>query len=336
MKHFISILDFSPEEIKKTINIAIAMKNNQIETPNLTKLFWKKFTVAGVFEKSSLRTRISFDVATAHLWGNYIHLTPENSWLWWKESWEDVTKVVSSMTDLIVTRTYSDEVLETMKKHSSVPVISWLDAHEHPCQVLADLMTIKEVFGSFEGLKMAYLGDADNNVTYSLAYACGLLWIDFTCAAPQEYQMKEEKLKKTKEIFMSTSANFTLTNDPQWAVKWIDIVVTDTRTSVGKGDEEMRVACLLPYQVNDEIMASANEKAMFLHCLPAYREKEVTSSVIDGEQSYVFQEAENRLHAQKAIMLHCLWCTDYLEVKHSIAHPGLWISTQVVMWAWLS
>lgn len=258
-----------------------------------------------IFEKQSLRTRISFEIAMTQLQGHAIYLAPLDIGMGKRESVTDISKVVSSMADIIMARTYEHKTIKELAKHSKVPVINGLSDLEHPCQVLADILTILEVKKKLKGLTISYVGDAENNLTHSLCLASVILGMNFKCGAPKGFWMKKEIVEKAKKIAINSNSKITQTYNPYQAVADSDVVVTDTWVSMGDEDEkEKRLGIFQSYQVNSKLMKMAKKSAMFLHCLPAYRGNEVTGDVIDGKQSFVFQEAENRLHVQKALLVY--------------------------------
>jgi ornithine carbamoyltransferase len=297
LKHLTSITDLSSQEIVKIIKKAIALKK-ELKSKGKNKNLLENKTLAMIFEKPSLRTRISFEIGMTQLGGHAIYLGPSDIQMGTRESIEDIAKVTSSMTDIIMARTFAHGSVIKLAKNSTVPVINGLSDLEHPCQILADLMTIYEVKKTFKNLTISFVGDCENNVTHSLALASSLLNINFRCAAPKEYFM-DKKISKLIKAFE--------TEDPYRAVKDSDVVITDTWISMGdEKEKQQRLKIFKKYQVNKKLMDCAKKDAIFLHCLPAYRGNEVTSEVIDGKQSVVFQEAENRLHAQKALILFLL------------------------------
>lgn len=266
-----------------------------------------------IFEKPSLRTRLSFETGMTQLGGHAIYLAPTDIGMGKRESISDTAKVVSSMADMIMARTFSQKTIEELAKYSKVPVINGLADLEHPCQILADLMTIWEAKGKLSGLIMGYVGDCENNVTHSLCLAAAILGINFKAAAPKGFWMNKDILKKAKKI--SKDIQIMETDNPYEAVQNVDVVVTDTWVSMGDEEEKTkRLQFFKPYQVNEELISQAKKDAIFLHCLPAYRGNEVTGEVIDGSQSVVFQEAENRLHVQKALLIYL---SDKYENKNS-------------------
>jgi len=297
LKHLTSITDLSSQEIVKIIKKAIALKK-ELKSKGKNKNLLENKTLAMIFEKPSLRTKISFEIGMTQLGGHAIYLGPSDIQMGTRESIEDIAKVTSSMADIVMARTFAHESVIKLAKNSTVPVINGLSDLEHPCQILADLMTILEAKKTFKNLTISFVGDCENNVTHSLALASSLLNINFRCAAPKEYFM-DKKISKHIKAFE--------TEDPYQAVKDSDVVITDTWISMGdEKEKQQRLKIFKKYQVNKKLMDCAKKDAIFLHCLPAYRGNEVTSKVIDGKQSVVFQEAENRLHTQKALILFLL------------------------------
>ncbi|MES2971041.1 MAG: ornithine carbamoyltransferase [Patescibacteria group bacterium] len=295
MKSIISITDLFADQIKKIVIKAIELKNQG----NHNDLPFKNKSMAMIFDKPSLRTRLSFETGMTQLGGHAVYLAPADIGLGVRETVRDSAIVISSMVDVIVARVSSHEAVKELAQYSSVPVINAMTDLEHPCQVLADLQTIHENFGRFDGLKLAYLGDANNNVTNSLALVAELMDMEMSIAAPNGYQMSKEIAARATSV-----KHF---EDPKKAIDGAHVVITDTWVSMGKEAEQAtRLADLEPFQVNKALMGLADKRAIFMHCLPAYRGKEVTAEVIDGPQSMVFAEAENRLHAQKALLLYLL------------------------------
>lgn len=305
-RHFLSITDLSAKEILSVLNLAIKLKKElKIKGKNPEPLKGK--TMVMIFEKPSLRTRISFEIGMTQLGGHAIYLAPADIGLNTREPASDVAKVVSSMASLIMARTFKHSTIEELAKNSSVPVINGLSELEHPCQILADFLTILEVKKKLKGLNIAYVGDCENNVTHSLCLASVMLSNNFSCASPKGYEMNRKIVKQAKRIALKTKSNITETDDPKKAVKNADVVITDTWISMGdEREKEKRLKIFKQYQVNIKLMSFAKKDAIFMHCLPAYRGNEVASDVIDGKQSVVFQEAVNRLHAQKALIFHLL------------------------------
>ena len=260
-----------------------------------------------IFEKPSLRTRVSFEAGMTQLGGHAIYLAPSDIGMGKRESVADTAKVVSSMADIIMARTFSHKTVKKLAKYSKVPVINGLSDLEHPCQILADLMTIWEVKGKLKGLTISYVGDAENNVTHSLCLGAAILGIHFKCGSPKRYWMKKNVVGNAKKIAQKTKSIILETDNPKEAVKDADVVYTDTWVSMGdEREKEKRLKIFKPFQVNKQLMRLAKKDAIFMHDLPAYRGNEVTADVIDGKQSVVFQEAENRLHVQKALLVYLL------------------------------
>ena len=291
MKNLLQISDLSKNEILNLINLSIEIKKH----PNKYSKKLKNKTLFMLFEKPSLRTRVSFEVAMNQLGGSALNYDLTNSPLvHGKETIEDTAKVISRYCDAIAARVFEQGTLEKMAKNSKIPVINALSDLEHPCQVLGDLLTIKEKFNTFN-IELAYLGDCNNNVTYSLIKASNILGFNMNIACPNKKEyLPEVKLGKVK-----------LYHNALEAVKGSRIVYTDSWMSyhIPKNQEKRRVKDLKNFQVNSKVMKNADKNAVFMHCLPALRNQEVTSDVIDGKQSIALDQAENRLHIQKAILL---------------------------------
>lgn len=303
VRHFLKISDLSVAELKEVISISLRMKK-ELKTKGLNKAVFKQKTLVSIYEKPSLRTRISFDIGMTQLGGHSIYLSPNDIQMGKRESASDVGIVTSSMADMIFARTFKHETVEELASGSVVPVINGLSDLEHPCQVLADFLTIKEKLGKVTGLKIAFLGDGNNNVTHSLAVMSAMMKNEFVVAAPKGYWMNKKILQESKSWAKKTGGLITQTSDPETAVKNADVVVTDTWISMGDEVEAKKRLKVFPkFQVTEKLMKLAKRHAIFMHCLPAYRGKEVSSEVIDGPQSVVFDEAENRLHAQKGLMV---------------------------------
>ncbi len=259
-------------------------------------------TLGLIFSKSSTRTRVSFEVGMVQLGGYPIFLSANDIQLGRGESIYDTAKVLSRYIDGIMIRTFKQSDVEDLAKYGSIPIINGLTDLLHPCQILADLQTIYERKSRLEGLKMAYVGDG-NNIAHSLLYGCAKVGMDVSIATPQGYECNTEIVDNAKDDAKQTNCKITITNDPIEAVKDADVIYTDTWVSMGQETEkEKRIKIFKPYQVNTELFSHAKDDAIFLHCLPAYRGYEVTEDIIDGPQSAIFDEAENRLHAQKAVM----------------------------------
>ena len=294
-KDLLTLSELTPKEFVDLINYSIKLKKELKKGG--TKPILKNKTLTMIFQKPSTRTRVSFEIGMYQLGGHTINLSSNDMQLSRGESIEDTAKTLSRYTDCIMARVYEHELLEKLSKHASVPVINGLSDSFHPCQILADFMTIKEKKGKLKGLKIAWIGDG-NNVCNSMIYGAALTGIEMSIATPKGFAPNKTVVKESKK-----SANIELTTDPFIATKNADVVVTDTHSSIHNSDPK-RIKKFFPkYQVNSKLMSTAKKNAIFMHCLPAKREQEVTSSVIDGPQSVVWDEAENRLHTQKALLV---------------------------------
>jgi ornithine carbamoyltransferase len=300
-KDILSIADLSTSEIDRILMLAGKLKREQKK--GKSRPFLRGKTLGMIFQKPSTRTRVSFEVGMYQLGGDAIYLGANDIQLSRGETIEDTAKTLSLFLDCILARVYNHEDIQTFARHASVPVINGLSDSFHPCQVLADLMTIRERKKKLKGLQLAWLGDGDN-VCNDLMLGCAKTGINMTAACPKGYGPLEEIIKLANAEGKKTGVAIVVTEDPSLAVRNADIIATDTFISIGKeGERTMREATFLPnYQVNTDIMKLAKEDAIFMHCLPARRGMEVTSDVIDGKWSVVWQEAENRLHAQKALL----------------------------------
>ena len=304
-RDFLTLLDYTPEEIAYLVDLAAELKAKKKAGVLHDVLRGKN--VALIFEKTSTRTRCSFEVAAHDLGMGSTYLDPTGSQIGKKESIADTAQVLCGMFDGIEYRGYGQEIVNELAKYSTVPVWNGLTNEFHPTQILADFLTIKEHFGKLAGLKFAYMGDARYNMGNSLMIGCAKMGLHFVACAPKAYWPAPELVEKCKAIAAETGATITLSDDTD-AVKDADVVYTDVWVSMGEPVEVWaeRIEALAPYQVNTELMAKAKPTAVFMHCLPAHRGEEVTAEVIDGPQSVVWDEAENRLHAQKGIMEFCL------------------------------
>lgn len=297
-RDFLMVRDFSKEEILESLDLAIEMKKDKKKFANALE----GQTLALIFEKPSLRTRTSFDVGIQQLGGYSLYLSPNEISLGKRESVYDVAKNLERMVDGIMIRTFAHSIVDNMAKHARIPIINGLTDYTHPCQAMADFLTIKEHKGNLEGLKLVYLGDG-NNVAHSLMFAGARLGTSVTIGAPAGFEPNLQAFRLSSEDAKETGAKIEVVHDPIEAVKDADVVYTDKWASMGQEAEEAeRMKIFMPYQVNEELMSHAKDDAIFMHCLPAARGKEVTAGVIDSPKSVVFDEAENRLHAQKAIM----------------------------------
>jgi len=299
MPDFLDLDKISPDDLRDIISLAKDMKGKLKEGEVQMPLTGSQ--LAMIFEKPSTRTRTSFEVGINQLGGNSIILNTNDSQLGRGEPVSDTACVLSRYVDIIMIRCFSHDTLLELAKHASVPVINGLTDYSHPCQVMADIMTFEEHKGDIKNKKVAWVGDA-NNVTTSWVHAAVKLGFELSIATPEALKPSEELCKWFKE----NNGKVSLTVKPEEAVADADLVTTDTWVSMGDKDAEKRIKLLTPYQVNDRIMGLAKKDAIFMHCLPAHRGEEVSGSVIDGKQSVLFDEAENRLHIQKAIIIWCL------------------------------
>ena len=300
MGSFLSICDIK-DDVSYIIDLAIKIKAGEIEDKPL-----EGKTLAMIFQKSSTRTRVSFDVGMYQLGGRPIFLSSNDLQMGRGEPISDTAKVLSRFVDGIMIRAIEHDDVVELAKYSDVPVISGLTNLEHPCQALADMLTIKEHFGSFEGKKICFAGDG-NNVCNSLLLIAPLLGMDMSVACPKGYEPDEHILKVSKEFANENNTEITISDDINIALDNVDVVYTDVWVSMGdEAEKTKRIKDLAPYQVNKELMDIANDDAIFMHCLPAVRGQEVSADVIDGPQSVIYDEAENRLHAQKAVLYHYL------------------------------
>jgi ornithine carbamoyltransferase len=295
---FLSIRDLSRDEARSLLALALEMK----AAPRRFARALEGQALAMIFEKPSLRTRVTFDVGIHQLGGFSVYLSPAEINLGKRESIHDVAKNLERMVQGIMIRTFSHEIVEQVAEHAHIPVINGLTDFSHPCQAMADYLTILEVKGRIEGLRVVFVGDG-NNVAHSLMFAGALLGAHVVIATPPGYEPKPEAQAWARAHGAATGGTCTVTNDPVDAVRGADAVYTDVWASMGQEAEAAeRKRIFLPYQVNESLFAHARPDAIFLHCLPAHRGDEVTDGVIDSPRSVVFQEAENRLHVQKAIM----------------------------------
>lgn len=296
-RHFLRLDDLTADELDKLVHRAIGLKSEfKAGTPCSAM---REKTLALIFDKSSTRTRVSFEVAASQLGGNSIFLSPSESQLGRGEPLEDTAKVLSGMVDVVVIRTGGHEKIETFANHSSIPVINGLTDLFHPCQILADIQTYIEHRGEIRGKRVTWVGDG-NNVCHSWMNAAKLLDFDLQLAIPPGYEPNQDLLEGCK-------SRASLSTSPEEAVEGADLVVTDVWASMGQESErQKRLRAFEGYQVDGELMGHASKEALFMHCLPAYRGFEVTSEVIDGPQSVVWDEAHNRLHAQKALLEYLL------------------------------
>ena len=303
-RHFLNLSDAGGDAIAAMLNNAIDRKNARQGCPKGqadADAPLAGHTLAMVFEKNSTRTRTSFEMAMKQLGGDSIFMASGQMQLGRGETIADTARVLSRYVDAIMIRTDDHDKVSELAHYASVPVINGLTDLSHPCQIVADLLTVMEHGKALPGLELAWLGDG-NNVLNSVVEAAGLFKFNLRIAVPEGYESDGSFI----EIAKAAGANITLTRDAREAVAGADVVVTDTWVSMGQEHAHKKMAAMMPYQVNARLMATAKSDAVFLHCLPAHRGEEVTDAVIDGPQSLIWDEAENRLHAQKSILLWCL------------------------------
>lgn len=303
-KDFLAVSDYSPAELQEMLDLAVTLKKEHFNGGN-KPLFHGK-TLAMVFQKPSLRTRISFDMAMRHMGGDALYISPNEIGLGQRESIADVARVLAGYVDVVMARVFAhDHVLE-LAKWSSVPIINGLSDYNHPCQGMADALTIQEKFGKLKGLNVTFLGDG-NNVAVSLMHICAKLGANFTFAGPESYDITPKAVDAAKTFAAASGSKLTFIRDPHEAVKHAHVIYTDTWTSMGQEAEtEKRKVIFPPYQVNAALVDEADKDAIVMHCLPAHRGQELTDEVADGPHSVIFPQAHNRLHAQKAVLYKLL------------------------------
>ncbi len=301
MRHFIDLTEWSTEDLRQLLDLAVHLKMEWRSGGNQPVLKGK--ALAMVFQKPSLRTRVSFEVGMQQLGGSALMIGPQEIGLGKRESIPDVARSLSCFVQGIMARVFEHDHVVGLAKYGSVPVINGLSDAQHPCQALADMLTIYERFGRIRGVRVVYVGDG-NNVSLSLAQAAVNFGAHFAIATPPGYGLSEDELSAVAETADRTGSTVEAYEDPYTAVKNADVVYTDTWVSMGQEDEtQKRRTDLRPYQLNDDLLRHAGKNAIAMHCLPAHRGDEITDSVADGVQSAIFQQAENRLHAQKAVLV---------------------------------
>lgn len=304
MKHFLDIADLSAEEIKNLLTLGVKLKTEQ--KSGLYRPIFKNKVLAMVFQKPSLRTRVSFDMAMRTLGGDALYLSPQEIGLGKRESIADVARVLSGYVQVVMARVFAHEHILELAKWSEVPIINGLSDYNHPCQAMADALTIFEEFGDLRGLNVSYIGDG-NNVAVSLMKIVTKLGADFRIANPEDYDMPADDIEQSKDFAKISGGSVTLLRDPEAAAEEADVIYTDTWTSMGQEEEaKKREKVFPPYQVNQRIVNLAKPTVIVLHCLPAHRGQEITDEVADGPHSRLFPQAENRMHAQKAILVELL------------------------------
>jgi ornithine carbamoyltransferase len=304
MRHFISLADHSSDEIQAMLQTALQLKEEWKKGGNRPLLQGK--TLAMVFQKPSLRTRVSFDMAMRHLGGDALYLSPNEIGLGTRESIADISRVLSRYVECIMARVFDHQHVVELARYASVPVINGLSDFNHPCQAMADALTILERFGRTEGLQVAFIGDG-NNVAVSLLFACAHLGMSFRIASPEGYELPDPVFEQARQLAVSPDQQFQQLRDPRQAVRGAHVIYTDTWTSMGQEAEAAeRERIFRPYQVNAQLVSAALPETIVMHCLPAHRGQEITDEVADGPHSVLFDQAENRMHAQKAILVHLL------------------------------
>ncbi|MGB3533169.1 MAG: ornithine carbamoyltransferase [Microcoleaceae cyanobacterium] len=297
-RDLLSLADVTVEELQSLLQLASQLKSGMIKL--------QRNKVLGLmFSKASTRTRVSFTVAMYQLGGQVIDLNPSVTQVSRGEPLQDTARVLDRYLDIMAIRTFEQKDLKTFANYAEIPVINALTDREHPCQVLADLMTVYECFNRFSGLTLTYFGDGANNMAHSLLLGCAMMGMNVRIATPKEYQPDADIVDQAIEI-ANNKTEVTVSDDPTEAIKGTNILYTDVWTSMGQEEESAaRIKIFQPYQVNQELVNKAADDAIILHCLPAHRDEEITDEVIEGKQSRVWDQAENRMHAQKAL-LACL------------------------------
>ena len=303
MKHFLSIAELTPEGLQDLLDLGLALKEEWRNGGNKPILQGK--SLALLFQKPSLRTRVSFEMGMVHLGGYAFYLSPNEVKMGGRESVADVARVLSGYVDAVMARVFAHEHILQLAEYSSVPIINGLSDYNHPAQGLTDLFTILENKGRIKGLKIVYVGDG-NNVARSLLFGAMKLGADFVLSAPEGYELTDEDVELAN-VFSQHGAAVTFEHDPQTAVSGADVIYTDVWTSMGQEAEaQKRLTVFPPYQVNQALVSKAKPDCIVMHCLPAHRGDEITDEVADGPHSVLFPQAENRMHAQKAILAKLL------------------------------
>jgi ornithine carbamoyltransferase len=304
MNHFLAISDLSSSEVQDILDLAVRLKKEYFEKGN--QPLFKGKVLGMIFQKPSLRTRVSFDMAMRHMSGDALYLSPNEIGLGKRESIADVARVLSGYVQILMARVFEHVHVIELAKWSSIPVVNGLSDYNHPCQGMADAMTIQEKFGKKNGLNVTYVGDG-NNVAVSLMHVSTKLGWNFTIASPEGYDLNPTSIEIAKEIAKSSGSTLAFLRDPHEAVKGAHVIYTDTWTSMGQEEETARREKVFPpYQVNAKLVGEADKDVIVMHCLPAHRNHELTDDVADGSHSVIFPQAHNRLHAQKAILARLL------------------------------
>jgi len=305
MKDFLSVGDFSPQELQGMLDLALELKS-ELKDKGANRPLLKDKKLGMIFQKPSLRTRVSFERGMEQLGGSAMYIGPAEIGLGKRESIADVARVMSGYVDAIMARVFEHEHILELAKWASIPVINGLSDYNHPCQAMADILTVLEEFGRTQEINVTYVGDG-NNVAVSLMQVCAKLGSNFTIANPKGYDMPASSIVEARQFAAESGSTITLLEDPYEAAKNADVIYTDTWTSMGQEEETAkREKVFPPYQVNEQLVKQARDHVIVLHCLPAHRNHEITDEVADGPHSRLFPQAHNRMHAQKAILLKLL------------------------------
>jgi ornithine carbamoyltransferase len=300
MKHFLAISDLTPAETQDLLDVAVKLKKEYFKKGN--KPIFQGKVLGMIFQKPSLRTRVSFDMAMRHCGGDALYLSPNEIGLGKREAISDIARVLSGYVQALMARVFEHEHVLELAKWSEIPVINGLSDYNHPCQGMADALTIQEKFGKGQGLNITFVGDG-NNVAVSLMHVSAKLGWNFTLASPEGYDLNPKAVEIAQDIARKTNSKLQFMRDPHEAVKKAHVIYTDTWTSMGQEEETAkREKVFPPYQVNQKLVGEADKDVIVMHCLPAHRNHELTDEVADGPHSVIFPQAHNRLHAQKAIL----------------------------------
>jgi ornithine carbamoyltransferase len=302
--HFLSIAEHSAAQLNSLLDLAVRLKK-ELKAGGNHPVLQGKF-LGMIFQKPSLRTRVSFDVGMRQLGGDALYISPAEIGIGQRESIPDISRVLSGYVDGIMARVFAHRHVTELAAYASVPVINGLSDYNHPCQAMADALTLLEHFGGLRGLTMAYIGDG-NNMATSLIHLCAILGMHFSIASPEGYELPADVVERAEEYASASGSRLSLLRNPEEAVRGADVLYTDAWTSMGQEEETARrEKAFAGYQINAGLLAKAGPRAVVLHCLPAHRGQEITDEVADGPKSLIFPQAENRLHAQKAILVHVL------------------------------
>lgn len=304
MNDFLAVSDLSSAEVQDVLSLAIELKREYFDKGNRPLLKGK--VLGMIFQKPSLRTRVSFDMAMRHLGGDALYLSPSEIGLGQRESIADVARVLSGYVQILMARVFAHSHVLELARWSTIPVVNGLSDYNHPCQAMADALTIEEKFGSGKGINVAFVGDG-NNVAVSLMHVCAKLGWNFAIACPEGFDLNKEAVEVARSVAKETGSRLTFLRDPHAAVKSAQVIYTDTWTSMGQEEESARREKVFPpYQVNAKLVGEADKDVIVMHCLPAHRNHELTDEVAEGPHSVIFEQAHNRLHAQKAILARLL------------------------------